>query len=230
MCPGVLWMLPFDAPEPQLAPACSGRGRCLHRRCRDRPTVSKLSARWSIRFEADSVTGDSVAFLLNRGFALSSLSGRERCRTFLDATRWRQLVTVRFAPRLAPRRAGTHRSRLFRCAGVRLRQHQSDRAATWVELGLDSYWLPVFADYRKRIAGQVKIDLPPGWNAVASGNIKRDGNRLVLTTGIPLIDIAFSASPTFAHTDASNASVFWTRRDSATLTAFLRLHRAVGSI
>ena len=57
--------------------------------------------------------------------------------------------------------------------------------------------------------------------AVASGNITRNGNRLVLATGIPLIDIAFAASPVFNHTDAPNSSVFWVRADSATVTRVL---------
>ncbi len=43
----------------------------------------------------------------------------------------------------------------------------------------------------------------------------------MLTTGIPLIDIAFSASPSFSHTDAPNTSVFWTRPDSPTVARVL---------
>src|SRR5690349_7649611 len=90
-----------------------------------------------------------------------------------------QFVIVRFAPRLSP---GTQGRIDLDYSGVLVFGSDSINriALAWVELGLDSYWLPVFADYRKRIAGEVRIDLPPRWNAVASGNVTRDGDRLVL--------------------------------------------------
>ncbi|HJP87316.1 MAG TPA: M1 family aminopeptidase [Gemmatimonadaceae bacterium] len=178
----------------------------------------KLSARWSIGFFADSATGDSVVLLLNRGLVVSRVVG-ENVAGYSSGTRdGDQTVTVRFAHRLAP---GTRQVLDVDYSGVPVFGSDSINriSPNWVELGLDSYWLPVFADYRKRISGQVWIDLPPRWNAVTSGKVTRDANgRLVITTGIPLIDVAFTASPTFNHTDAQNTSVFWTKPDSATVS------------
>lgn len=184
------------------------------------PVSQKLTARWSIRFVADSATGDSVVFLLNRGLAVSRLVGQNVAGFASGLRNGDQVVTIRFASHIAP---GAEERIDLEYSGVPVFGSDSINriSPTWVELGLDSYWLPVFADYRKRIAGQVRIELPPGWNAVASGSIGRDGNSLVLATGIPLIDIAFSASPTLRHTDAASASVFWTRPDSPTVARVL---------
>lgn len=180
------------------------------------PRSQKLRARWSIQFVADSATTDSVVLLLNPGLAVSRVAG-EKVSGYTSSKRDDdRVVTVRFASRLP---TGTHRQIELDYSGVPIFGSDSINriSPTWVELGLDSYWLPVFADYRKRIIGEVRIDLPPGWSAVTSGEITRDHNRLVLSTTIPLIDIAFTASPTFSHTDALNTSVFFTRSDSATV-------------
>ena len=184
------------------------------------PQSQKLSARWSIRFAADSATRDSAVFLLNPGLTISRVSGQNVAGYTSGRRDEDQVVTIRFAPRLAP---GAQARIDLDYSGVPVFGSDSINriAPAWVELGLDSYWLPVFADYCERIFGEVRIDLPPDWNAVASGNITRDGSSLVLTTGIPLIDIAFTSSPTLSHTDAPNTSVFWTRPDSPTVARVL---------
>ncbi|HJQ12281.1 MAG TPA: M1 family aminopeptidase [Gemmatimonadaceae bacterium] len=184
------------------------------------PKSQLLSGHWSIRFAADSAGADSVELLLNRGLAVSRVTGPNVAGSASRVSDGDQVLTVRFATRMAPGAEGRIDVEYsgvpaFGSDGI------NRISPSWVELGLDSYWLPVFADYRKRIAGQVRIDLPPGWSAVASGTITRNGNHLVLTTGIPLIDIAFSASPTLHHTDAANASVFWTKADSPTVARVL---------
>ena len=184
------------------------------------PPSQKLTARWSIRFVGDSTTGDSVEFLLNRGLTLSRVGGHNVAGYTSRERDGERVVSVRLVHRLAP---GSQGRIDLDYSGVPIFGADSINriSSTWVELGLDSYWLPVFADYRKRIDAQVRIDLPPGWTAVASGSIRRDGNRLVLTTGTPLIDIAFTASPTFGHTDALSTSVFWARADSTTVARVL---------
>lgn len=184
------------------------------------PASQRLNAHWSIRFVADSATADSAVFLLNPALTVSRVVGPNVARFASSRRNDDQVVTVRFAPRLHP---GAEGRIDLEYSGVPVFGSDGINriSPNWVELGLDSYWLPVFADYRKRIAGNVRIELPPGWSAVASGTITRDGNRLLLTTGIPLIDIAFSASPTLNHTDAVNASVYWTRPDSPTVARVL---------
>ena len=181
------------------------------------PQSQKLSAHWLIRFVADSTAVDSVVFLLNRGLAVSRVAGENVAGYTSGRRDGDQTVTVRFKRRLAP---GAQEDLDIDYSGIPVFGSDSINriSSSWVELGLDSYWLPVFADYRKRISGEVRIDLPPAWSAVTSGDVTRDGKRLVLRTGIPLIDIAFAASPTFNHTDALNTSVYWTKPDSATVS------------
>ena len=186
------------------------------------PQSRHLTARWSIRFVADSVTTDSVVFLLNPGVAIARVSGRN---VVSYATRPRddeQAVTVTLMPPLAP---GSEGRIDFEYAGVPVFGSDSINgiAPRWVELGLDSFWFPLFADFSKRISAHVHIALPSDWAAVASGNVRHDGKSMVLASGVPLIDIAFAASPVFHRADAPNVSVYWVRADSATVTRVLRV-------
>ena len=186
------------------------------------PASQRLAGRWSIRFVADSATTDSVVFLLNAGLAVSRVSGQNVVNYATRPRDERQVVTVRLTPHLAP---GSNGRIDVEYAGVPVFSVDSINgiASDWVELGLDSHWFPVFADYSKRIAAHVRIGLPTGWNAVASGNVTRDGDFLVLLTGIPQTDIAFTASPVFRHGEAPNSSVYWVRADSATITRVLEV-------
>lgn len=184
------------------------------------PTSRQLSAHWSIGFVADSSTTDSVQLFLNAALTVSRVSGHNVASYDVRPRDDRQAITVRFKPRLAPGRAGEIE---LEYGGVPVFDSDSINriAPAWVELGLDSHWLPVFADYDKRISGHVRIALPPGWNGVASGKVTRDRNVLVLETGIPQLDIAFAASPVFRRADAANSSVYWVRADTSTVTRVL---------
>lgn len=184
------------------------------------PSSQKLSAHWSIQFIADSATVDSVVFLLNPGLVISRVAGENVAGHTSHPADDAQVVTVRFLPALA---LGTANRIDIDYAGVPAFGSDGINriAPTWVELGLDSYWLPIFADYRKRIAAEVRLDLPSGWSAATSGKVTRNGNRLVLATGIPLIDIAFTASPTFMQTQTASTTVLWVRPDSPTVARVL---------
>jgi hypothetical protein len=179
-----------------------------------------LSGRWSIRFVADSATTDSVVVRLNAGLAVSRVGGHNVASYVARPGDDVQVVTVRLTPRLISSSQGRID---IEYAGVPVFGSDSINGISpaWVELGLDSHWLPVFAGYGKRIAGRVRISLPPGWTAVASGNVIPSGDFLLLETSIPLSDIAFTASPLFHHADAPNTSVYWMRSDSVTVARVL---------
>jgi hypothetical protein len=186
------------------------------------PVSRGLSAHWSIRFIADSSTTDSAELFLNAALTVSRVSGQNVVSYDVRPRDERQVVKVRFKPQLAPGSTGQID---LEYGGVPLFDSDSINgvAPAWVELGLDSHWFPVFADYAKRISAHVRIGLPSGWNAVASGNVTHDGNVLVLETGIPQVDIAFAASPVFRHVDAANSSVYWVRADTSTVTRVLEV-------
>jgi hypothetical protein len=159
---------------------------------------------------------------LNSGLAVSRVSGPNVASYAARPDDDVQVVTVRLAPHLI---SGSEGRIDLEYAGVPVFGSDSINGISpaWVELGLDSHWLPVFAGYGKRIVGRVRIALPPGWNVVASGNVTRSGDFLVLETGIPLSDIAFTASPVFHHAGASNSDVYWVRSDSATVAHVLEV-------
>ena len=186
------------------------------------PAARRLSAHWLIRFVADSSTTDSVDFFLNAGLAVTRVTGHNVVSYVARPRDDRQAVTVRLKPQLAPGNVGQID---LEYAGVPVFGSDSINgiAPTWVELGLDAHWFPVFADYGKRIAAHIQVALPPGWQAVASGNVIREGKFLIIETGIPQIDIAFAASPIFRRADAANSSVYWVRADSSTVTRVLEV-------
>jgi hypothetical protein len=180
------------------------------------PASRRLNAKWSIRFVADSATTDSVELLLNTGLNVSRVSGQNVADYVAQPRDDRQTVTVRLKPQLPPGSVGQID---LEYAGVPVFGSDSINgiAPTWVELGLDSHWFPVFAGYGKRIVAHVQVRLPPRWTMVASGNVVRDGKFLVLETRIPQTDIAFAASPVFRRAGGTNSSVYWIHADTSTV-------------
>jgi len=180
------------------------------------PASRRLNAKWSIRFVADSATTDSVELFLNAGLNVSRVSGPNVEGYVAQPRDDRQAVTVRLKPQLTPGSVGQID---LDYAGVPVFGSDSINgiAPTWVELGLDSHWFPVFAGYGKRIVAYVQVRLPPRWTMVASGNVVRDGKFLVLETRIPQTDIAFAASPVFRRAGGANSSVYWIHADTSTV-------------
>lgn len=152
---------------------------------------------------------DSATLFLNPGLTISSLTGaairRYDERTEGDA----KIITLRFAQPTGDSTAPSHMEIAYEGIPVFGTDTINGIGARWVELSLDSYWHPVFSDYAHRITGRVQIVLPAGWRIAASGNVTQGGDTLTLTNTVPLIDIAFSASPDLTFTERGNARVYY---------------------
>lgn len=155
------------------------------------PESGTVQASWTIRM-ARRPGADSLVFLLNRGVTISSLSGRDVQR--YETSRARDLT--RLAVHLAPRAGAAEAEFRLEYAG-RL-QFSEDRinglAPEWVELGLDSFWFPVVADFSHDVQGRVRLVLPPGYRAISSGSQSMRGDTLEIVNARALPDFAFAAS------------------------------------
>ena len=193
------------------------------------PETGALRGDWRVSFVRTTLTADSAVFLLNDALAITRISGSQvlgyATSPEPDLTR----ITVRLGP--APTRAATFIH--FEYEGKP--RFSADRingiGPRWVELGLDSFWLPIFADLTHAIRSRVQLVLPRGWQAVSSGRTTRSGDTLTVTSIVPLIDIAFSASPdlesgggdsvTIHHVGASAAVVARTLETARSCVRYL---------
>ena len=188
------------------------------------PGTGILRADWRVSFVRTARTADSAIFLLNDALAITRISGSQvlgySTSPEPDLTR----IRVRLGP--APTRAATviH----FEYAGTP--RFSSDGingiGPRWVELGLDSFWLPIFADLTHAIRSRVQLVLPHRWEVVSSGTATRSGDTLTVTSSVPLIDIALSASPDFARAGGDSVTIHHVGSSPAVVARTLETARA----
>src|SRR5258706_12382580 len=158
------------------------------------PATGSVQAQWRIAFIRDGSLADTVRLRLNSGFRVSSVSGPAVVHDSAVADDDGQLITVALAP--APR--GSPATLDIAYAGTLVAPGDSINRISpdWVELGLDSFWQPVFAGFDQAIIGPVRLRLPAGFQGAATGTIQRmaDGTYLI-DARVPLVDVPFSASP-----------------------------------
>ena len=169
------------------------------------PATGTLHGDWRISFARTARTTDSATFLLNDALTVSRISGSEvlgySTSQEPDLTR----IRVRLGP--APTRAATVIHVEYSGSPRFSADHINGISAQWVELGLDSFWLPIFADLAHTFRSEVRVVLPAGWDAVSSGTTTRSGDTLTLASSTPSIDIAFSASPAFARAGGDSVTI-----------------------
>lgn len=188
------------------------------------PNAGTLRGDWRVSFVRSARTADSAIFLLNEALTITRISGSQvigySTSPEPDLTR----IRVRLGP--APTRAATviH----FEYTGTP--RFSSDGingiGPRWVELGLDSFWLPIFADLTHAIRSRVQVVLPPGWDVVSSGSTVRSGDTLTVTSIVPLIDIALSASPDFARAGGDSVTIHHVGSPPAVVARTLETARA----
>jgi hypothetical protein len=188
------------------------------------PASGALHGDWRVSFVRTARTADSAIFLLNDALTITRISGSQvigySTSPEPDLTR----IRVRLGP--APTRAatvihfeytGTPR---FSADGI------NGIGPHWVELGLDSFWLPIFADLAHAIRSRVQLVLPRGWEVVSSGRTTRSGDTVTVTSIVPLIDIAWSASPDFARAGGDSVTIHHVGSSPAVVARTLETARA----
>ena len=184
------------------------------------PATQRLSATWRITFVADSATAQDFTLLLNRGLQVSSLTGADvASHASVDSGGFNR-VTVRLAPGVQPGRAVGF---AIAYAGVPLFGSDSINGIrpAWIELGLDSFWHPVFSTFDQRLTSRLRIRAPRAWDLVASGSVTRTDEEIVITNGVPLLDVPFSAAPDLHERTAGTATVYHVGADSADVARVL---------
>ena len=169
------------------------------------PAGRNINAEWTIQLARPGGSGDSVTFLLNQGLQLVEVSGpsvRSHRDTISGGLR---RITVRFADGAAHATvriayAGTPRFSEDSINGIR---------PDWVELALDSFWLPIVDDYAQSITGSLRVTVPDGWQVATSGEVARRGSVHTLRQTVPLIDVPWSASPRFTTLDGTRSSILY---------------------
>ena len=157
-----------------------------------RPDAGTLDAFWTLRL-ARRADADTLMLLLNSGVTIAAVTGPDvqgyEVRGDSDFSR----VAVSLAPR-----ADAHDTQIqIRYSGrARFGDDGINRITTaWVELGLDSFWFPVVADFAHEVRGRVRIVLPHGFRVVASGSQVSRGDTTEIVNVSSLPDFAFAASP-----------------------------------
>lgn len=192
------------------------------------PATSGVRAEWRITYVRDSALADTARLRLNRGFSVSRVSGPAVVAhsTLLDGDE--QVITVV----LAPAARGTATVLEIAYAGALVAPGDGINRVTpdWIELGLDSFWQPVFAGFGQTIAGQVRLTLSAGFRLAASGAVRQvDARTFVIESQLPLIDVPFSASPSLTSEMQGETRVFYTGARPVLVEPLLRTTESCAS-
>ena len=182
------------------------------------PATRAITARWSIAFlRAPDV--DSITLLLNRGLTVRRVNGTGVQRFSLHRDDDFSQVVVHLT--------AAHDSRTARIDiaydGVLELSSDSINIVTpdWVELSVDNFWHPVFADLSQQIVGRARVLLPSGFRGIASGTAVMRGDTLEIANSVPLFEFAFAASPRLATTEMGKARAYYVDPPPARVAALL---------
>lgn len=156
-----------------------------------RPDGGTIQASWSVRV-ARTPGADSVTLLLNSGLSVSSLTGRDVQRVETTSDRSWARLTVHLQPRAGA--TDTELRLLYAGRLVLSDDNINSLSSEWVELGLDSFWFPVVADFAHEVSGRVRGVLPAGYRVISSGTQRVRGDTVEIVNTRPLPDFAFAAS------------------------------------
>ncbi len=187
------------------------------------PATGALSARWSIT-ETDNAA-DSSVLLLNAGLTLDSISGPQLVSHSSGAERglgrhvlrWRKATAAKTTR--PPRNATLHMSGTLQFSEDRI----NGASAAWLELGLDSFWYPVFADFAHDVVGTVRLVMPPDATrrVRASGTLSTRGDTVLLHNPQPLPDFALVAARDMQTTTAGAVAVHHVSASRADVQRYL---------
>jgi hypothetical protein len=188
------------------------------------PSSGGLRAAWSIAVVRSAATRGSVTFLLNDAMSISRLSGTDVIDYRVEDPPGRESDRNRVTIRVAPRAGGDSVTQLdieysgaFRSTGDSINSIRAD----WVELGLDSFWHPVVEGFAQPITARVRLSLPTNWTVVTSGAVRDSGGVFLLVNDVPLVDIAFAASPSLRYAVGNRSRVYHVDGDPAVIDRVL---------
>ena len=161
------------------------------------PQIGALEAVWTLRLTRHA-EADSLVLLLNSGITIAAVTGSDvqgyKVRGEGDYVR----LTLSLAPRTD---AHDTQIQLQYSGRAQFGDDGINRIAPeWVELGLDSFWFPVVADFAHEVRGRVRIVLPKGYRVVSSGAQQSRGDTTEIVNARALYDFAFVASPAMRTT------------------------------
>ncbi|MCU0650227.1 MAG: hypothetical protein MUF00_19725, partial [Gemmatimonadaceae bacterium] len=168
------------------------------------PAARTLIASWRITFVAPS-RGDSVTLLVNPGLRVSDVHGdgigAARVASDSEFTRITLPITTTVADTrtVALRLSGTPQFGTDRINGI---------DTTWVELGVDSFWFPVFAEFRQQVTARVALHTPTRWPVAASGTVRWVRDAAYIDQRVPQVDIAFVAAPGLRRVEGTGVATY----------------------
>ncbi len=213
---GVLLAACASVPSPPTALPPRAGSPTYHGAVTIDPATQHLSASWRIAFVVDATTTDSVRLLLNPGLHVSKVSGERLLSSAIRDTAGHNNILLRFTPGT---RIGDVVTLDISYAGVpRFGQDSINGISShWIELGLDSFWHPVFAGFNQNIVGGFRLESPREWDVVASGEVV----DAQLTNTTPLIDVAFAAAPRIQQSTSERATVYHVNADTGVISRVL---------
>jgi hypothetical protein len=166
-----------------------------------------------------------VTFALNPGFRILRVGGRDVAGHSDSATADKRRVTMRLAP-------STRAQRELEIEYEGVPRFGSDSingiSASWVELGLNSFWHPVIDDFANPLQSRVTVPLPQGWQLVSSGDPVRRGDVVEVRNDVALLDVPLSASPAFNVARSRRAAIYHFGADTLRLPKLLAMADACG--
>lgn len=158
------------------------------------PSNGTLTAAWRLQI-ARAANADSLSFLINSGLRLTQVVGSE-VRSYHDTVvNGQRRLTVFLSPTAAS--GITTIAVSYSGRPVFSPDSINGISPRWIELGLDSFWLPIVDDFQHEITGDLTLHLPHGWQVATSGQVRTRSGVHHIAASIPLIDVSFSAAPSF---------------------------------
>ncbi len=91
----------------------------------------------------------------------------------------------------------------------------------WVELNLDSQWLPTMATLDHDMVGDLRIHLPPDWQLASSGAVGFEDGLHSIQNRVRQVDAAFVAAPVMQQVTGELYTVYFRGGDQRSASAVL---------
>lgn len=187
------------------------------------PATASLSARWVIA-ETD-LTVDSTVLLLNAGLVLDSATGPALAANQSGAERGLGRHVLRWRKAARTGDAASQRTATLYVRGTLTFSNDqiNGASAEWLELGLDSFWFPVFADFAHDVVGTARLVMPPdaARRVRTSATLSLRGDTVVLHNARPMPDFALVAARGLHSTTAGAVAIHQVSASSADVQRYL---------